>query len=417
MNAAQQFKKSFNNPFVPLKHPNFRYYWIGMCVSLIGTWMQSVAQPWLAYSLTQSAFLLGLVGALQYLPMLLFSLPAGVLVDRFSTKKIIFLTQAGSLLITLIMALLVFSGQIRYWHILVLATALGLVNALDMPARQSFVIQLVGKEDLMNAIALNSVAFNSARVVGPAIAGLLMGFYGAGICFLANSLSFAAVLVSLLFIQLAPVRRENLHPQNILAEIKAGLVFVYQHRIVLEAIVLLAIIGTFALNNNVLVPVFNQEVLNQGARSLGFLLSMTGAGALIGAMLVAAMSRSGPQRWIIYSVPLMIGMLLILNSFTLTFWWTGFCLAVTGLFFNLFSSTINSTIQLNTEDAYRGRVMSLYTLVFVGSTPVGNLYAGWSAEYFGAKYGFVACGAMVLFLLLSFYIANLWGRRRGPEQS
>ena len=172
----------------------------------------------------------------------------------------------------------------------------------------------------------------------------------------------------------------------------------------------MAIIGTFAMNNNVLVPVFNQEILQQGARSFGFLLSFSGVGSLIGALLIAAMSSSGPKKWVIYLVPLLIGVFLILNSFTRSFWLTGFYLAATGLFFNLFSSTINSTIQLHTPDEFRGRVMSLYSLVFVGSTPVGNLYAGLSDEYWGAQYGFAACGVMVLILLMPVYIYKLWGR-------
>lgn len=416
MNTPSQFKTSFNNPFIPLRHSSFRYYWIGMWISLIGTWMQSVAQPWLAYSITHSAFLLGLVGALQYLPMLILSLFAGVVVDRLPTKKLIYFTQAASLLIVLLMALLVYSGHIKFWHILVLATALGLVNTLDMPARQAFIIQLVGKADLMNAIALNSVAFNSARIIGPAIAGVLIGFYGVGICFLLNGLSFAAVLASLIFIKPLPYRGDTTGRKHIVTDIKAGLSYVYQHRSVLEAIILMAIIGTFAMNNNVLVPVFNQEVLLQGARGFGFLLSFSGVGSLIGALLIAAMSSLGPQKWAIYLVPFLIGVFLILNSFTHSFWLTGFYLAATGLFFNLFSSTVNSTIQIHTPDQFRGRVMSLYTLVFVGSTPVGNLFAGWSDEYWGAQYGFAACGVMVIIFLLPVYIFRLVKRRRGPEE-
>jgi MFS family permease len=417
MNANAQGEGALNNPFIPLRHSNFRYYWVGMWVSLIGTWMQSVAQPWLAYSITHSAFLLGLVGALQYLPMLLFALFAGVVVDRLPTEKLIYFTQAASLLIVLLMALLVYSGHILFWHILVLATALGVVNTLDMPARQAFVIQLVGKEDLMNAIALNSVAFNSARVIGPAIAGLLIGGYGVGICFLLNGLSFAAVLVSLIFIKPLPYRTGAAAHKRILTDIKAGLSYVYQHRSVLEAIILMAIIGTFAMNNNVLVPVFNQEVLHQDARGFGFLLSFSGVGSLIGALLIAAMSSSGPKKWVIYFVPLLISVFLILNSFTRSFWLTGFYLAVTGLFFNLFSSTINSTVQIHTPDELRGRVMSLYSLVFVGSTPVGNLYAGWSDEYWGAQYGFAACGVMVLILLLPVYVYKLIQRGKESEES
>lgn len=404
MNSGQRLEKTFNNPFIPLRQSNFRAYWLGMSISLIGTWMQSVAQPWLAYSLTHSALLLGLVGAMQYLPVLLFSLFAGVLVDRWPIKKLLYFTQAGSLLITLLLALLAFSGQVRYWHILVLATALGLVNSLDMPARQAFVIQLVGKEDLMNSIALNAAAFNGARVIGPAIAGILMAIYGPGICFLINSLSFAAMLVSLAFIQPLPLSAQLPRERHLLAGIKEGLGYVYQHRQLLEAVVLLAIIGTFAMNNNVLVPVFAQEVLHQGEQGLGFLFAFTGIGSLIGSMLVASMSRSGPQRSIIHGMPFVIALFLVLTSYTHNFWLVGFYLAATGLFFNLFSATVNTILQIDTRDDFRGRVMSIYSLVFVGSTPVGNLYAGSSAQYLGAQYGFLACGAIVMVCLLGFYV-------------
>ncbi len=417
MNAGSDKQRTFNNPFITLAQPNFRFYWIGMCISLIGNWMQSVAQPWLAYSLTHSALLLGLVGAMQYLPPLLFSLLAGAVVDRLPTKRLLYFTQAASSLIVIILAILVYGGHVRYWHILVMAGMLGLVSTLDMPARQAFVVQLVRKEDLMNAIALNSVAFNTARVIGPAIAGILMGYYGAGICFLLNGISFAAVLISLFFIVPIPVEMAETAHKNILAEIKTGLRYVREHRIILESIVLMAIIGTFALNNNVLVPVFNQEVLQQGERSLGFLLSFAGAGSLIGALIIAAISRSGPRRAIVYVGPVIIGLLLILNSLNQSFWLTGFYLAATGLFFNLFSSTINTTVQMNTPDYLRGRVMSLYTLVFVGSTPVGNLYAGWSDEFWGPQYGFAACGAMVLILLLGVYILDMIMSKRRSVKS
>lgn len=414
MQAGPNKAISFNNPFIPLKHPNFRYYWIGMCISLIGTWMQNVAQPWLAYSLTQSAFLLGLVGALQFLPMMLFSLFAGVVVDRFPTKRIICFTQLGSAAVTLILAVLVLTGHIRYWHILLLATALGMVNTIDMPARQSFVIQLVGKDDLMNAIALNSAVFNAARIIGPAVAGLLMAYYGAGICFLLNSISFGAVLVSLLFVH--PLTETRLLPagKHVLADIKEGLAYVFNHRILLQVIVLTAIIGTFAMNNNVLIPVFSQVVLNQDEKGLGLLFSFAGIGSFAGAMLVAAMSQTGPRKLITYSVPLVISMLLVLTSLTDNYVLTGIYLAATGLFFNLFSSTANATVQLNTTNEFRGRVMSLYTLVFAGSTPIGNLYAGIAAEHLGAQWGFAACGAIAGICLIPVYLLKIKRKGTGP---
>ncbi len=418
MNLPSQDKRSLNNPFLPLRHSNFRYYWIGMCISLIGTWMQNVAQPWLAYTLTKSAFLLGVVGAIQFMPVLLFSLFAGVLVDKISKKKILFFTQSASLVVTLILAILDFSGHIQFWHILVLAAALGLVNTFDMPARQSFVIQLVGKDDLMNAIALNSAMFNMSRIVGPAIAGLVIGYYGVGMCFLANSISFAAVVISLFFIHPLPMAARRLAAnQHIMADIMDGLRYIYRRRILLDATLLMTIIGTFAMNNNVLIPVFSEVVLKQNAMGMGILFSCSGIGALIGAMLVAVTSKSGPNKLVIYAVPTVIGIFLILNSFTINFLIAGFYIAVTGLFFNLFSATINSTMQLNTENQFRGRVMSVYTLVFSGSTPIGNLYAGLADDYLGARFGFAACGAIVLILLIPMYLYKLRGRNRAGAEA
>jgi MFS family permease len=416
MNLPGQEKRSLNNPFIPLKHSNFRYYWVGMCISLIGTWMQNVAQPWLAYTLTKSAFLLGLVGAIQFMPVLLFSLFAGVLIDRFPKKRILFFTQSASLVITLILAILDFSGHIQFWHILVLAAALGLVNTFDMPTRQSFVIQLVGKEDLMNAIALNSAVFNMSRIVGPAIAGLVIGYYGVGMCFLANSISFAAVVISLFFIHPLTIQTTVTSSKHILADIKDGLNYIYRRRILFDAVLLLTIIGTFAMNNNVLIPVFSEVVLKQGSMGMGILFSFSGIGAFIGAMLVALTSKSGPSKLVIYVVPTIIGIFLILNSFTDKFLLAGLYIAATGLFFNLFSATINSTLQLNTGNEFRGRVMSVYTLVFSGSTPIGNLYAGLADDYIGARFGFAACGVIVMILLIPMYLYKLRSRNRAEAE-
>jgi MFS family permease len=412
MNLPTQEKKSFNNPFLPLRHSNFRYYWIGMCISLIGTWMQNVAQPWLAYTLTKSAFMLGVVGAIQFMPVLLFSLFAGVLIDRFPKKKILFITQSASLVVTMILAILDFSGHIQFWHILVLAAALGLINTFDMPTRQSFVIQMVGKDDLMNAIALNSAVFNVSRIVGPAIAGLVIGYYGVGMCFLANSISFAAVVISLFFIHPLTIQTAVRSSKHILADIKDGLNYIYRRRVLFDAVLLLTIIGTFAMNNNVLIPVFSEVILKQGSMGMGILYSFSGIGAFIGAMLVAITSRSDPNKLVIYVVPLFIGIFLVLNSFTDKFLLAGLYIAATGIFFNLFTSTINSVMQLNTANEFRGRVMSVYTLVFSGSTPIGNLYAGLADDYIGARFGFAACGVIVLILLIPVYLYKLRSRNR-----
>lgn len=404
MKITNEAKNKFNNPFMSLKHRNFRYYWIGMCVSLIGTWMQNIAQPWLAYTLTNSPFLLSLIGILQFTPMLIFSLFAGVIIDKFSKKKILIFTQSASLIITLILAILVWTGKIQYWHILVMATALGIVNTIDMPTRQSMVIELVGKEDLMNGIALNSMAFNLARIIGPAIAGLVMGYAGIAVCFFVNSISFAAVVISLFFIKLKPVERKPKNNNNVLEEIKDGLKYIYHKNSLLYTVVVLAIVGTFAPNFSVLVPVFAKEILKQNEAGFGILMSFMGLGSFFGAMFIAILSKSGPQKFVIYIVPLIVGIALIITGYTNSYLLTGILLSITGFFFIIFTSSANSTLQLNSSNEYRGRVMSIYTLVFSGTTPFGNLYAGLFAEHFNARVGFVACGAIIIMLMIPLFI-------------
>ncbi len=392
--------KKLNNPFTALRHPNFRYFSLGMTVSLIGTWMQNVAQPWLAYSLTHSALLLSLIGALQFLPVLLFSLPAGVIIDRFPKKKILILTQSASLLITLTLAVLVWTGHVQYWHILICATALGFANTLDMPARQAFVIEMVGKPDLMNAIALNSTIFNLCRIIGPAVAGLIMGTAGVAWCFFINAISFAAVLISLFFIK--PLVQPARPPvsQRVFAEVKNGLRYIFKDPILVESLLAVLIVGTFIPNFSVLVPVFAKEILIQQESGFGFLIAAVGVGSLVGAMFVASLSRKGPRRYMLTVVPFVTGLFMLLTGLTATFLMTFILLALTGCFFVAFTSTANSMLQLNSSNEYRGRVMSVYALVFGGSTPIGNLFAGIFADQFDARYGFIACGAAVLLLMV-----------------
>ena len=404
MNISSDVKSKLNNPFTSLRHNNFRYYWIGMCISLVGTWMQNIAQPWLAYSLTNSPFLLSLIGVLQFTPVLLFSLFAGVIVDRFPKKRILIITQSASMIISLILALLIWKGQIQYWHIVVMSTLLGVVNTFDMPTRQSMVIELVGKKDLMNAIALNSMAFNLARIIGPTIAGMVMGYAGIASCFFINSISFAAVVISLFFIKLEVVHKENKKDVNILTDILDGLKYIYHNDVLLFTLLVMVVVGTFVPNFNVLVPVFSKEILNQNETGFGILMSFMGLGSFLGAMFIATLSKTGPKKSIIYYIPLIIGILLIIIGFTNTFFMTGLFIAITGFFFLTFTSSANSTLQIKANNQYRGRVMSVYTLVFAGSTPIGNLYAGIFTEHFNARIGFAACGAIILLLMIPLYI-------------
>ena len=393
-----------SNTFSSLKHRNFLYYFIGMCISTTGSWMQNIAQPWLAYKLTDSPFLLSLVGALQFLPVLLFSLFAGVIVDRFPKKKLLFITQTASLVTTGALAILVYTGNIQYWHLLVTATLLGFINTLDMPVRQTFLIELVGKEDLMNAIAINSAVFNMARTIGPAIAGLVMKYFGLSACFMINSISFAAVVCSLFFIKPMKVTKPAKKEENIFKNIGEGLKYIYNKKLLLVTVFLVLIVGTFAMNFNVLIPVFSDKVLHESETGYGLLMSFMGIGSFIGAMVIASISKSGPKKFILLIVPIFVALSLILIGFTNVYILTGLALTVTGFFFMLFTSNANSTMQMNTDPEYLGRVMSVYTLVFAGSTPLGNLYAGGITEKFGARAGVIACGGIILILMIPIYI-------------
>ena len=378
-----------------------------MCVSLIGTWMQNIAQPWLAYTLTSSAFLLSLVSALQFTPVLLFSLFAGAWIDKFPKKSIILFTQSASLVITLAFAILNSMGIIQYWHILVLATLMGFVNTLDMPTRQSFVIELVGKNDLMNAIALNSSVFNLARIIGPAMAGLVMGIWGLTVCFYANAISFGAVIISLLLINPEHVQALHEPKGNIFRQIGDGLKYVGKTPLLLETILTTAIVGAFAFNTGVLVPVFAKEILGQKETGFGLLMSLMGIGSFLGAMTMAFMSKAGPNKTILILLPLVISGFLILTGFTGIYALTGLSLAALGFSLVWFSSTANSMVQICTAGEYRGRVMSIYTLAFGGLIPIGNLYAGAVTNWFGPRIGFAACGLIIILL----YSALLWVRK------
>jgi len=392
------------NPLGALKHKNFLYYMIGMLISTMGTWMQNIAQPWLAYKLTDSAFLLGLVSAMQYLPVLLFSLFAGVLIDRFPKKKLLLITQSASLLIALVLALLVWTERIRFWHLLVTSAALGIINTLDMPVRQSFLVELVGKDDLMNAIALNSAVFNLSRTLGPAIAGIVMNIWGIATCFFINSASFAAVLISLFFISTLQTQKPEKKDESIFSNIAEGLRYIRKNKILFVTVLILAVVGTFAPNFNVLVPVFSVRILNQAETGYGLLMACIGIGSFIGAMLIASLSKTGPKKFVLLVVPIFVGAALILTGLTRIYALSGIALAITGFFFIMFTSNANSELQMHTDSEHLGRVMSVYTLVFAGSTPIGNLYAGIIAQKLNASLGFIACGGIILLLMLPIYL-------------
>ncbi|MCX8128587.1 MAG: MFS transporter [Clostridia bacterium] len=382
--------------FPALRHRNFRYYWFGMIVSLTGTWIQNIGLSWLIYSITKSPFLLGLAGTLQFLPMLLLSLFAGAVIDKLPKRKILILTQGLSMVTASSMGILVFTGHIRYWHILVLATLLGLINTFDMPTRQSFMIELVGRSDLMNAIALNSAVFNAARIVGPAIAGILMGFAGIAFCFILNALSFIPVLIGLVRIDTEPVIRHRSAGESLLYEVRQGLVYISGSRILYRNILSVTVISIFAMNFSVLVPVLVKNILNHGEMGFGFLMSFMGIGSLSGALLTAVNSKIKPGRLVLILNPLCVAVLLVMIGLSGHYYFTAILLAAAGFFITSFFTTANSTLQVNSKDEFRGRVISVYTLVFGGTTPIGNFFTGSIAEKLGPQAGFIICGIIIL---------------------
>jgi MFS family permease len=392
-------KRMVEKNFHALTHKNFRYYWLGQCVSLIGTWMQNIGQSWLVLTLTGSPFLLGVLGMVQFLPIMIFSLFAGVIVDRFPKKRILLVTQTISMVLAFILAFMVFTHTVRFSYILVLALVLGCTNTIDMPTRQAFTVEIAGREDLMNAIALNSAIFNLARILGPAIGAALMAWLGAGWCFILNGLSFIAVIFGIFHIEVKPYVRKKSLESSILHEIKDGLIYVAKTRVLLQTVLMVTVIGIFAFNYNVLVPSFTREVLHQSEKTYGFLMSALGIGSLLGAITVSARGKK-PKMKVIFSSSLVIACMLFFTGLTTKYYTTAIFLGFTGIFNIFFSTTANSTLQMNSTDEYRGRVMSVYSLVFAGVTPIGNLFSGYVAGSLGASYGFMLSGIITLFLVI-----------------
>lgn len=400
MTIINTYKSMLNSAFPALRQRNFRNYWAAMSVSLIGTWMQTTGQSWLVYTLTKSAFWVGLVVTLQFTPAMLFSLFAGAFIDKLPKRKILIYTQTISMALALVMAVLVWTGTVRYGYILVLATALGLVNTLDVPTRQSFIIELAGREHLMNAIALNSSIFNAARIVGPALSGMLMGYLGIAFCFFANAISFVPIIFMLFYIKTQPLMKKENSQGSILQDVKQGLAYIFNNKILYNTILSVLVMGVFAANFNVLVPVFANKILHQGGAGFGLLLSAMGIGSLTGAMTVAVRSRQGPKNVIMLVSSVVVSIFLIITGCTGIYFITAASLAVTGFFNTAFFTTANSTLQVNASDEFRGRVTSIYTFVFQGSAPLGSFIAGSVAGSFGIRAGFITCGAAILFFVM-----------------
>ncbi len=386
--------------FASLRHRNFQLYFGGQLISNIGTWMQIIAQGWVVYQIGHSETALGLVAFASALPTLLVSPWGGVIVDRISRRTLLVLTQAGAMLLAFILAALTFTGVVQEWHIIILAAFTGIVNAFDAPARQAFVPEMVDREDIANAIALNSIMFNSARVVGPALAGLLLAAVGAAWCFALNGLSFLAVILGLLLMKIQPhERRHNL--ESPLRQMLAGIRYTADNRELSGLILLSLIFSIFGISYATLLPAFVEKVLQQGAMSFGWLNTATGLGAITGAFLLAHRYSHGKRGILLVITNIAFPLVLMVFAFNRLYPLALVLAYGLGVGFMVQFTTINTLLQTRVEDAYRGRVLGLYTLTFFGFAPFGNLMIGFMGEKLGLGV------SMFIFAVLALVLGRL----------
>lgn len=401
----------FLRTFSALQSRNFRLFWTGQLISLVGTWMDSTGQSWLVLQLTHSALALATVGALQFLPILLFSLFGGVLADRLPKKRMLLFTQSFIALQAITLFLLVVTHTVQIWHLYILATLLGLTNAIDMPTRQAFVVEMVGSDTLSNAIALNSSIFNMARIVGPGIAGIIIARLGEAPLFLLNAISFVPVLIGLALINSKQLYRQpqisNQPRVGTMQSLRQGLDYVWKTPAVLLVIAVIGAVSLFGINFNVSLPLVATELLHSDAEGYGVISSALGLGALLSALWLAAGNRK----------PSLVQMLIACNAFSillglfaLSRWYplSIVLIAATGFAQIAFTAVANTMLQAVTPDHLRGRIMSVYMLVLNGSTPIGNLFIGVLAHGFGISI------AILVGAILSWTAAILGWMKRAP---
>ncbi len=375
-----------------LRHRNFQLFFSGQFISLIGTWMQNIAQSWLVYRLTGSSLLLGAVGFAGQIPVFVIAPFGGTVADRYNRQRVVIGTQTASMILALILAGLTMTNTVRVWHIFVLSALLGVVNAFDIPARQAFLVDMVGKEDLMNAIALNSSMFNGARIVGPAIAGVLVASIGEGWCFFANGISYIAVIIGLWMMRVQ-VPGKLAGEASPLQHIIEGFRFVKQTAPIRALLLLLGVVSLVAMPYTVLMPIFADRILHGGARGLGILMGATGVGALLGALTLASKrGTTGLGRWVAISAG-GFGVFLLFFAYSKYFWFSTAILLPVGFCMMLEMSSSNTLIQAMVPDHLRGRVMAVYSMMFMGMAPFGALLGGAVADRLGAPLA-VAMGAI-----------------------
>jgi len=387
---------------------DFRLFWFGQIISLSGSWMQTVAQGWLVYSLTKSPLHLGMVAAANALPILLFSLFGGLIADRYPKRNLLLITQALSIIPAVLLGFLVSRGTVTVWHVAALAAFLGTINALDIPVRQSFLAEMVGKGHIANAIALNSAAFNGARIIGPVIAGLAIAYLGIPACFYLNALSFVAVIIALYRIETRGEIRGR--SEGMLRDFNKGIVFIRANRDMKNVFLLIAVFSVIGLPYISLLPIFAAEVFHAGPKGLGFLVGASGIGALTAALLIAARRDIKDKTRFMSFAALTFSAALFLFSLSNIFWLSLLVIMAAGWGMVSYLAVANSVIQITVPDELRGRVMSLYSLVFLGTVPIGNAIMGVAADYLGTPHAVSVSG--LICLLAACFFAKRYLKQR-----
>ncbi len=390
-NAATAARPKWLTTLRALRHRNFQLFFSGQLISLTGTWMQTVAQAWLVYRMTKSPLLLGSVGFVSQIPVFLFAPLGGITADRVNRQRLVIATQSAAMILAGILAALCLTGRVQVWHIFVLASLLGVVNAFDIPGRQSFLVDMVGKEDLMNAIALKSSMFNGARIIGPAIAGILVAKIGEGWCFAANSISYIAVIVGLALMRVRCAPRAG--QGSPIKDIVEGFRWAHHTKVVRAVLLLLGLVSLIGMPYTVLMPVFADKILHGGPRALGILMGATGVGALFGALTLAAKTGvRGLVRWVAFACA-SFGASVFLFSFSRNFWLSVALLLPAGYSMMLQMACSNTLVQTMVPDQLRGRVMSVYSMMFMGMAPFGAFFGGALAHHIGAPHTVAIGGA------------------------
>lgn len=390
--------------FPAFQNREYRLYFFGQLISLVGTWLQLVAEQWLVLGLTNSAFMVGLVAALGFTPVLLFGLFGGVIVDRFHTRQLLIFTNSSAMILALILGFLILTNLISVPIIMVMAFLLGCVNAIDMPARQSFTIEIVGRELLPSAIALNMGMFNSSRVLGPALAGLLIAKFGIGPAYIINGVSFIAAIFSLLVMKVqSDLPAEHPHP---LQAIKEGLVYTKNHQLIRTIIIFMVFFSIFGFSYGTILPVIAKNIFQQNAAGLGIMYTASGIGALLGTFIVFPLSKKLDELKLIAGGTLTFLVALVLFSITTNFTWGLILLAIQGIALSFPWAMLMSAVQKHVENHVRGRVSSISTLAMLGMQPIGSFQIGFFAEKFGPPFA-LQLGSFIVFLATIFLIFSL----------